>query len=125
MTMQADPITGASIFEDVTTEYEKREGGGHYVRTLSDRLWVSVLHRLTGFGYWEWETAIVRMWDDDDPRKGKRGKWDDRDTLIVVGDHRPALSDKNEAEIMEWYADHSGEKNSFETILGTLTPTTP
>lgn len=84
---------------------------------LREGFWVSVLHRLTGFGYWEWETAIVRIFPDNDPRKCKRGDWDDRECLIVVGDHREELVGKTEEEIMKWYEEHKHEKNSLETAL--------
>jgi len=107
-------------FEEVTRRWERDEGGERHIRRLSDTFFVSVLHRLTGFGYWEWETAIVRILTDDDPRKFARGKWDDRECLIVRGDHRETLADKNEAEIMAWYAEHSNEKNSMESCLDFL-----
>lgn len=109
-----------SPFEEVSDTWDKESGGERHIRRLSERLWVSVLHRLTGFGYWEWETAIVIVRDDNDPKKYARGKWDDRECLIVRGDHRGTLADKSEREIMEWYAEHSGERNSMETLLAAI-----
>lgn len=106
-----------SNFKEMANEVP---GQGRYVRNLSDRFWVSVLYRMTGFGYPEWETAIVRVRDDNDPEKYKHGKWDDRECLIVRGDHREELEDKTEQEIMEWYAAHSHGKNSFETLMGAI-----
>ena len=109
-----------SPFEEVSDAYDKETGSERHIRQLSERFWVSVLHRLTGFGYWEWETAIVIIRCDNDPKKYAQGKWDDRECLIVRGDHREALADKSEREIIEWYAEHSGERNSMETLLAAI-----
>jgi hypothetical protein len=99
----------ASTFEEVSDHWDKETGGERHIRKLSDRFWVSVLHRLTGFGWWEWETAIVIVRDDSD-----------RKVLIVRGDHRETLADKTEAEILDWYSEHSEERNSLETIINAL-----
>lgn len=109
-----------SAFEEVSDKWDKEEGGERHIRRLSERFWVSVLHRMTGFGDWEWETAIIIVRDDSDPKKYARGKWDDRECLIVRGDYREALADKSECEILEWYAEHSGERNSMETLLAAM-----
>ena len=47
-----------SNFIDVSDAYNLSEGGSRHVRTLSEKCWISVLHRMTGFGFMEWETAI-------------------------------------------------------------------
>lgn len=98
-------------YNEYDPDYER------HIMRLSDRMWVSVLHRMTGFGYLEWETAIVVIRNEDDPLYQKRGKWDDRQCLIVRGDHRNTLEGMDESEIMAWYDLHQDERNSFETIL--------
>jgi len=87
-----------------------RVGGNdeRFVRTVSDNAWVSVLHRLTGFGWWEWETAICTR--------------ESRTCNIVVGDRREELAAMNEAELLAWYEAHRCEKNSMETVLDALSP---
>ena len=80
-----------------------------FVRTVSDNMWVSVLHRRTGFGWWEWETAICTHAP--------------RTCNIVMGDRREELASMNEVELMEWYESHKAEKNSMESLLDVLTPT--
>lgn len=105
------------IWKDVTAKHQREEGSERYLRKISDNFYISVSYRLTGFGYHEWETAIVSIYDDKDPRKFKRGTWDDRKIEIVRGDRREELGTLNEQEVIEWYKEHGGEKNSFETIL--------
>lgn len=82
--------------------------GSRFIRTVSDNTWISVLHRLTGFGYWEWETAICTR--------------NPRTCNIVIGDRREELADLTELELKEWYEKHKNEKNSMETILDALLP---
>ena len=96
-----------SPFVDVTepeTQWGPREP--RYVRTVTDNLWISVLHRLTGFGYWEWETAICTR--------------EPQTCNIVRGDRRDELERLTPSEIAEWLKDHGHEKNSMETALGIL-----
>lgn len=107
-------------FKEVTDHWGKESGGKRYLRSLSPDFWVSVLYRRTGFGYWEWETTIVRILDDKDPKKYARGEWDDRELLTVRGDHRETLNNKTEEEIMVWYQENSHNKNSFETLIDAL-----
>ena len=77
-----------------------------YVRTVSENMWVSVLFRLTGFGWWEWETAICT-------HKPKTCN-------IVSGDRRIPLESLSEEEIMKWYENNKNSKNSFETAIDSL-----
>lgn len=98
------PVYGE--WEDVSDSHDKETGGERHIYSLSETLWISALHRLTGFGYWEWETAIVRIREDGDPKKYARGKWDDREVLIVRGDRRAELTGKTEQEVMKWYEEH-------------------
>jgi len=108
-------------FVEVTNEYEKQEGGERHVMMFSDKFWVSVFHRRTGFGYMEWETAFVRVRGDDEPLKCKLGKWDTKEVNIVIGDRREALKDMNQEQVMAWYETVKKEKNSMESILDALT----
>ena len=56
-----------SNFEDVTADWQQRENEKRYLRVIDDRCWISVLYRLTGFGYYEWETAIVFVAEVPEP----------------------------------------------------------
>ena len=82
-----------------------------FVRTVSDNVWVSVLHRLTGFGWWEWETAICTK--------------EPRTCNIVTGDRRTELEYMTEDAVLAWYEEHKAEKNSMETVLDALKPNSP
>jgi len=75
-----------------------------YIYIVRPGFWVSVLYRLTGFGNYEWETAVCTNDSCD----------------IVRGDHRATLDGKTEAEILKWYEEHKHEKNSMDTILDRL-----
>ena len=74
-----------------------------FVRTVSENVWVSVLHRLTGFGWWEWETAICTK--------------EPRTCNIVTGDRRTELECMTEEAVLAWYEENKAEKNSMETVL--------
>ena len=94
---------------EVTDGLEMRDGGERHVLSLSSNVWISVCHRLTGFGYMEWETAICRR--------------EPRTCNIVKGDHRHELTDKTEQELDAWYLYHCGETNSFETLMAEIKQT--
>ena len=90
-------------FVDVTLP---RDSDRRWVRTVSPNVWVSALHRLTGFGWWEWETAVCSH---------------NPDTCVVVrGDHREALADISEPDLAAWLEKHRHEKNSMETLLDAM-----
>ena len=102
----------------VTDKFDEQTGGERWLKSIDDNCWISALYRRTGFGWMEWETAIVFIRDDTDPLKGKRGKWDDREVLIIAGDRRDELTDIPKGELRQWYqANIEGNKNSMETIL--------
>lgn len=90
---------------DRTLEGEEQE---RWLRHVSDYVWVSVLHRLTGFGWWEWETAICR----------RDGCTDECN--IVSGDRRDELADLSEDELFLWLEDHRDQLNSFDSIMRDL-----
>jgi hypothetical protein len=99
------------IWKEVTTQYQKDEGYGEerWLRMVEENCWVSVLHRMTGFGYMEWETAVCVRED------GKQK------TNIIRGDWRNELSTMNKEELLRWYDDNiEGNKNSMETFLDLL-----
>lgn len=76
-----------SNFEHV----DKSQDFMRWLRTVDDTCWVSVLYRMTGFGYMEWETAVCHI--DD---KG------DQVTEIVRGDWRDEVNDMTRDELFEW-----------------------
>ena len=101
-----------SNFVEVTTDWQEREHEERHVRTIDERCWISVLHRLTGFGYWEWETAIVFVADVPQPTHK------DREMLIIRGDWRSELSDMPKEQLREWYAARiDGNRNSWDTLM--------
>ena len=109
-----------SYFEKIDCPHEEKFGGGRWARMISEDFWISVVHRMTGFGYMEWETAVCRIRDDGDPLKFARGKWDDRICEIIQGDHRDELSATSERETTAWASKNCGYKNSFEIILSAI-----
>ena len=108
------------IWKDVTSEYQKNEGYAEerWMRTVDENCWISVLHRMTGFGYMEWETAIrVKK----DIPEGQERTWRDTTCDIIGGDRREELSTMNKEELLEWYSNNiNGNRNSMETILEAL-----
>lgn len=104
-----------SNFVEVTSELQEREGEERYVRTIGDRCWISVLYWLTGFGYREWETAIVFIADVPQPTH------EDREFLIIGGDWRNELDDMPKEQLRDWYAAHiEGNRNSWDTLMKAL-----
>lgn len=104
-------------FEQVPDDFE----GNHerHIRRIDPMCWISVLHRRTGFGWSEWETAIVFVHEvTDRPRT-----WKDRDCLIIAGDRRRELNDMPKNQLRAWYAANiEGNRNSMETIIEALRP---
>ena len=107
-------------WQEVTDEWDQKTGGERWLRELTPTTWISVLHRLTGFGWWEWETAFVRIRDDGDPLKGARGTWDDREQIIVLGDHRQALGEMPLDEVIAWFRADGHPKNTMEQVLDAM-----
>jgi len=108
-----------SIWKDVTSNRQKRDNEKQYLRQIDSKCWISVLYRKTGFGWPEWETALVFMLEPDD--RVRRGEWDDRDCLIIRGDWREELATMPKCELKEWYKSNiNGNKNSIETLLEAL-----
>ena len=101
-----------SNFQDVTTDWQQREHEERYLRTIDDRCWISVLYRLTAFGYFEWETAIVFIADVPEPTHK------DRELLIIRGDWRDELNDMPKEQLRDWYAARiDGNRNSWDTLM--------
>ena len=99
-------------FIDQTTDHDRETGGERYVRTLDDRCYVSVLYRLTGFGYHRWETAVVFIHDVEKP------KFSDQDFLLIPGDRREELATLTKEELRQWCSDNcEGNPNNLETFI--------
>ena len=106
------------MFEDRTDDYNRSEGGERHVRTVSEHCWISVLHRMTGFGYMEWETAICFI----DPAKRKHVEGS---PFIVRGDWRDELAEMPECELLAWYADKRCDNLiMFDALMGVLKSST-
>ena len=104
-----------SNFVEVTTDWQEREHEERHVRLIDDRCWISVLHRLTGFGYWEWETAIVFVADVPEPT------YKDREMLMIRGDWRAELDSMPKEQLREWYAARiEGNRNSWDTFMRSI-----
>jgi hypothetical protein len=106
-------------YVDVTGDADRRTGGERWVRTVDSRHWISVLHRLTGFGHMEWETAINIVADVPNPT------WKDRDCLIIAGDRREELEGVHPNDWRQWYTDRiDGNRTSFEAVLDAISVAT-
>jgi len=77
-----------------------------FVRDVSDNMRISVLNRMTGFGFYEWETGI-RTKNPDSFR-------------LVSGDRRDELNDLSEADVQLWYEEHRFAKPSAFVLLRRL-----
>ena len=101
-------------FKETTSDYNRNEGGERYVRTVSENCWISVLHRMTGFGFMEWETAICVV--DPVLKKYVNGS-----PFIIRGDWREKLSDMPEQELMKWFHGNlDGNLTAFDSVLKVL-----
>lgn len=103
-----------TMFVETTTDYHRNEGGEQHVRTVSETCWISVLHRLTGFGHMEWETAICF-------RDASTNKQIPGSPHIVRGDWRQELIDMPESELMAWFNDKiNSNRTTFDAIIEIL-----
>ncbi len=103
-------------FVECTDAFEREHEGERWIRRIDPKCWISALHRRTGFGWMEWETAIVFIIEEGS--RPKRWASDDRDCLIIAGDRREELATMPKEQLRQWYADNiSGNRNSIETIL--------
>ena len=112
--------SGASpCYADVTEDRQRENGEERWVRTIDRWCWISVSHRMTGFGFMEWETAIVIVHEVPTPT------WKDRDCLIIKGDRRDELATMPKCELRKWYdANIDGNRNSMETVIEALKDST-
>lgn len=94
---------------DVTIPSDRDEGGWRIWASLDHPDWagISILHRLTGFGYMETETALV----PSDLRK--------RNTVMCQGDIRDNLDGDEDVEDIEKMIAY-GEPVSMEIALNKL-----
>ena len=101
-------------FIEVTQDWQERDGEERYVRQIDDKCWISVLYRLTGFGYREWETALVFV-PDVETQDNRR------EVLIIRGDWRQELNDMPKEQLRDWYARNiDGNRNSMDTFLNAV-----
>jgi hypothetical protein len=104
------------IWVNVTESYQEQNREERWLRQVNDNCFVSVLYRLTGFGYREWETAIVIIRPIKDLGEGK-----ERDLLMIAGDRRSELETMDQQELVDWYYQNiEGNKNSFDTLIDNL-----
>lgn len=114
----------ASEWVEVSDAIDREYGGERWLRRIDDKCWISVLHRMTGFGYMEWETAIVFIIEPGS--RPKRWESDDRECLIIAGDRREELAHMPKESLRDWYAANINEnRNSLETMLHALKSETP
>lgn len=106
-------------WEDITSERHREDGEEQWFRRIDPKCWISALYRKTGFGWYEWETAIVFLIEEGS--RPKRWASDDRDCLIIGGDRRKELAYMPKDQLRQWYADNiEGNRNSMDTIIETI-----
>lgn len=103
-------------WQDVSSDYDRKTGGERWLRDVSDDCYVSVLYRMTGFGYMEWETAIIVR----HPVVGRKRTYTDQDLYLVVGDHREALTGLSKEEVLAWREKHANELTTFDWTMREL-----
>lgn len=110
------PTACSAAFVECTDDYEREQGGERWIRRIDPKCWISALYRRTGFGWMEWETAIVFVIEPGG--RPKRWESDDRDCLIIAGDRREELAMMPKEQLRKWYDDNiNGNRNSLETLL--------
>lgn len=110
-------------FVEVTSDWQSKEGERRFLRTVDATCWISVLYRKTGFGWFEWETAIV-FGTPDDSGPGQISEIPpllSREFLIIRGDRRCELNDMPKEQLRDWYAANiDGNRNSMDTLMQSL-----
>src|SRR6266404_4900368 len=97
-------------FIEVTDASDIEAGGERWLRSIDPKCWISVLYRRTGFGWMEWETAIVFIIEPGS--RPKRFESDDQDCLIIAGDRREELALMPKEQLREWYRNNiEGNRN--------------
>ena len=94
--------------------WQQKHGEKRFIRHIDPDCWISVLYRLTGFGWYEWETAICFGSVDE---AGKR----DFQCHIIAGDRRRELENMPKELLMPWYtANIEGNRNSMDNLMAAL-----
>lgn len=75
-------------------------GTERWIRDIDPLTWISVIRRLSGLGWWHYETAIVFK----HPVEGRARTWKDQDFLVLFGDFREELDQLPKEQLREWYA---------------------
>ena len=100
-----------NVWQDVTTESQRLQRNEQYIRQVDHRCYISVLYRMTGFGFSEWETCIV---DRDQPTRDLQYK-------IIRGDRRDELATMPKEKLAEWYAANiEGNRNSMDSFIDAI-----
>lgn len=111
------PTACSAAFVECTEDCDRDDGGERWIRRIDQKCWISVLHRRTGFGWMEWETALVFVIE---PVRSD-GESDDRDVLIIAGDRRAELATLPKEQLRDWYAVNiNGNRNSMDTMIHAL-----
>lgn len=109
----------SAAFVECTNDFERERHEEQWIRRIDPKCWISVLYRRTGFGWMEWETALVFIIEPGS--RPKRWESDDRDVLIIAGDRREELATMPKEQLRDWYAANiDGNRNSIETVIHAL-----
>lgn len=103
-------------WQDVSSDYDRKTGGERWLRDVDDHCHISVLYRMTDFGYMEWETAIVVR----HPVVGRKRTHTDQDLYLVGGDHREDLTGLSRQEVLAWREKHADELTTFDWTMREL-----
>lgn len=108
------------LWIETTGDYDRETGGERWVKLLDGDNWISVLYRLTGFGWYEWETALCLK---PEVRPKDWPDWKRYDCLIIGGDRREELGSMPLNELRDWYLQNiDGNRNSMGTLLEAIRP---
>lgn len=106
-----------SNWTEATKDYDRERGGERWIRKLGDDCWLSCLHRLTGFGHMEWETALCIVL----PVEGRERTWRDQTCDIVLGDRREQFNDMTREQVIEWYKQNKDKHpNSMGQLIAAI-----
>ena len=103
-------------WKDVSSDFDGKTGGERWLRDVSDDCYVSVLYRMTGFGYMEWETAIIVR----HPVVGRKRTFEDQDLYMIGGDHREALTGLSRQEVLAWREKQVNQLTTFDRAMRVL-----
>lgn len=100
-------LTYGMQFRRVAHPCDQDPDGQFWVYHVSPNLRITVLQRMTGFGFMEWETGF---------------SYGREDFVLIAGDNRIALTNLTEPEVFLWLESYSHCKNTLGTILDIIAP---